>query len=344
MTCLAKNLLMIYLRKMSQLSIICLFLAWCLSPHFCNAQGLRGLEHKNDSAITTTLLTPEIGGIKQAVEVKTNDVNKPILLFVSGGPGSSMMNSSESFTATLRKRFTIVQWDQRDAGKTLKLNASPVAPSLELMQKDTLQIIEFIRKTYRKEKIYLLGSSWGNVLGFYIVKHHPEMLHAYYAVNPVVSQLASEKELLAILKRHLQENAEATRELAGVQIPFTRDEDLFYLRKWLFFKEGKTFATAEDFKVNFLQWSKRWSPVWNEVMQIDLPKSLAKVDIPTYFFVGGHDIQTSTNITQDYFLNIQAPKKERFLFEKSGHQIHQDEPQRFQDTIIRTLDEGEPGT
>ncbi|WFR82441.1 alpha/beta hydrolase [Janthinobacterium rivuli] len=284
-----------------------------------------------------TLLTPDIGGIKQFVEIKTDDSKKPVLLFLSGGPGSSMMKNADAFTAILKNRFTLVQWDQRDAGKTLKLNPSPSQPSVAQMEQDTYQVITFLQKELKQEKIYLLGSSWGNVLGFHIVKQHPELLHAYFAVNPVISQLASEKELLKTLKVHFKDNAVASQELGSITFPFTSDESMFYLRKWLFYKDGKEFATSEGFKTGFLQWSKTWSPVWNEVMNIDLPKTLQSVDCPVYFFVGKNDIQTSTRITQDYFEQLQAPRKGLFLFEQSGHQIHQDEPEKFQRSIIGTL-------
>ncbi|BBB68300.1 hypothetical protein UNDYM_4047 [Undibacterium sp. YM2] len=248
-----------------------------------------------------------------------------------------MINNAAAFTTILKERFTIVQWDQRDAGKTLKLNPSPIQPSVELMEKDTYEVIQFIRKELKQEKIYLLGSSWGNVLGFYIVKNHPELLHAYFASNPVISQLASEKELLAALKQHFKDNAIASAELASVNIPFKIDEDLLYLRKWLLYKEGKEFATSAEFKNGFLQWSKTWSPVWNAVMNMDLPKTLKEVDCPVYFFVGKNDIQTSAQITKDYFAQLKAPKKALFLFEHSGHQIHKDEAEKFQQTIISTL-------
>ena len=281
--------------------------------------------------------TPDIGGIKQVVEIKTDDANKPALLFLSGGPGSSMINNAASFTDKLKNHFTIVQWDQRDAGKTLKLNPSPTPPSLAQMESDTLEVINFVRTELKQQKIYLLGSSWGNVLGFHIVKTHPELLSAYFAVNPVISQLASEKELLETLKLHFKDNAAASDELAAVSLPFKTDEDLFHLRKWLFIKDGKAFASSAGFKSGFLQWSKSWSPVWNEVMAIDLNASLKKVDCPIYFLVGQNDIQTSTNITVRYAEALQAPRKELYLFEKSGHQIHQDEPEKFQATIIRTL-------
>lgn len=295
---------------------------------FCLAQAVK----------VDTILTPEIGGIKQAIEIKTDDSNKLILLFLSGGPGSSMMKNADSFTHILKNKFTIVQWDQRDAGKTLALNPSPVQPSVELMGKDTYEVINFLRKQLKQEKVYLLGSSWGNALGFYIVRNHPELLHAYFAVNPVISQLASEKELLTILKDHFKEDPVATKELASVHIPFTIDEDLFYLRKWLFYKDGKKNVTSDDFKKGFLQWSKTWSPAWNEVMKIDLPKTLKKVNCPIYFFVGKNDIQTSTAITKKYFEQVKAPKKDLFLFENSGHQIHKDEPELFQNRIMKTLE------
>ncbi|WP_423221795.1 alpha/beta fold hydrolase [Janthinobacterium rivuli] len=248
-----------------------------------------------------------------------------------------MMKNADAFTAILKNRFTLVQWDQRDAGKTLKLNPSPSQPSVAQMEQDTYQVITFLQKELKQEKIYLLGSSWGNVLGFHIVKQHPELLHAYFAVNPVISQLASEKELLKTLKVHFKDNAVASQELGSITFPFTSDESMFYLRKWLFYKDGKEFATSEGFKTGFLQWSKTWSPVWNEVMNIDLPKTLQSVDCPVYFFVGKNDIQTSTRITQDYFEQLQAPRKGLFLFEQSGHQIHQDEPEKFQRSIIGTL-------
>ncbi len=319
--------------------LLILFLAISIKSYKCSAQNNVAFRANFTSNKIDTLLFPTIGGIKQVIEIKTDNANKPILLFLSGGPGGSMMNNAASFTNILKNKFTIVQWDQRDAGKTLKLNPSPVPLSVEQMGSDTYQVIKFITKELNQEKIFLLGSSWGNVLGFYIVKNHPELLYSYFAVNPVISQLASEQELLKILKTHFKGNSIATKELASVKIPFKIDEDLFYLRKWLFNKDGKEFATSNEFKNDFLQFSKTWLPVWNEVLSIVLPKTLKSVNCPVYFFVGKTDIQTSTKITKEYFEKLKAPKKDLFLFEKSGHQIHQDEPEKFQNTILQLLEQ-----
>lgn len=257
--------------------------------------------------------------------------------FYQEGPGSSMIRGSELFTKELSTKFTIVHWDQRDAGKTLELNPSPRPPSISQMEQDVYQVVQFITKELKQNKVHLLGSSWGNVLGFYMVKYNYELWHAYYASNPIISQLASEKKILKILKSPFKENATASEELAKVKISFEIDEDLFYTRKWLFYKNGKAFANNEGFKKGFLQWSKTWSLAWNEVMTINLPKTLKEVQCPIYFFVGKNDIQTSPTITVNYFEDLKAPKKALFIFENSGHQIHQDEPKKFQDAIIGIL-------
>lgn len=85
-----------------------LVLALLFQFYECSSQS-KELKSENISHKIDILLTPEIGGIKQAIEIKTDDSNKPILLFLSGGLGSSMMNNANSFTNILKNKFTIVQ-------------------------------------------------------------------------------------------------------------------------------------------------------------------------------------------------------------------------------------------
>ena len=284
-----------------------------------------------------TILTVEIGGMKQFIEIKTDDSTRPVLLFLSGGPGGSMMNSANKYTNKLKAKFTIVQWDQRGAGKTLELYSAPIQPSVGQMVTDTYEVIQFITKKLKKKKIYLAGCSWGNILGFYIVKKHPEVLHSYIAINPVVSQMASEKLLLIRLKEVYKNNDVALKELYSVKIPFERAEDLFFIRKWLFYMDGKDYAIKDNFKHFFLEWTKTWFPVWQEVMNINLPKTLIEIKCPVYFFVGKDDIQTSTDITKNYFKDIKAPKKNLYLFEYSKHSIQESEPEKFQNILIENI-------
>src|SRR5271154_1559361 len=63
-----------------------------------------------------------IGGIEQWVSIRGADKRNPVLLLIHGGPGYVAMPMSWWFTHGWEEYFTVVQWDQRGAGKTYLLN------------------------------------------------------------------------------------------------------------------------------------------------------------------------------------------------------------------------------
>ena len=105
-----------------------------------------------------------------------------------------MMPESWTFQRPWEDFFTVVQWDQRGAGKTFSTaNRQPDASmSIDRMQADAEQLIEWLRATYGKKKIFVMGHSWGSVLGLKVAQHHPEWLYAYIGVGQVVNSLRNE--------------------------------------------------------------------------------------------------------------------------------------------------------
>jgi pimeloyl-ACP methyl ester carboxylesterase len=63
-----------------------------------------------------------IGGIEQWVTIRGWDRDNPVLLFLHGGPGDVTSHWTFALFAPWEKQFTVVQWDQRGAGKTLPKN------------------------------------------------------------------------------------------------------------------------------------------------------------------------------------------------------------------------------
>src|SRR3954465_8272293 len=105
-----------------------------------------------------------VGGIKQYIQIKGQDDAKPILLFLRGGPGGSLLRKTDQMTGKLQQHFVVVQWDQRETGETLKINKSPERLTLELFYNDTHELIDTLLKRFQKPKLYLAGYSWGSCL------------------------------------------------------------------------------------------------------------------------------------------------------------------------------------
>ncbi len=86
----------------------------------------------------------KIGGIQQWIQIKGARSENPILLFLHGGPGNSAISYARKFTAELQKNFVVVQWDQRECGKTLKLNPPNQPLSLGVVESDVLEMINYL--------------------------------------------------------------------------------------------------------------------------------------------------------------------------------------------------------
>jgi proline iminopeptidase len=136
----------------------------------------------------------DIGGIKQWISVRGNNPANPILLFIHGGPGSPMMPESWIFQRPWEDFFTVVQWDQRGSGKTFSASGRQpdTSMTLEQMQADTEQLIDLLRQTYGKKKIFLMAHSFGSVLGVRVAQHRPDALYAYIGVGQMVNARRNE--------------------------------------------------------------------------------------------------------------------------------------------------------
>lgn len=280
-----------------------------------------------------------VGGIKQMVSLQGNDRSKPLFLFITGGPGlPGIYDETSFFTKELKKHFIVVQWDQRNCGKTLKLNPSPVKLSVRLFEDDTHELVTSLLKQFHRQKLFLMGWSWGTVLGFYVADKYPNLLYAYMAVSPIVSQLESERILLKELKQKAlkQKNLRAIRELGQVQIPFANGLQNYYDRKWLLLFNGETLDDSTEFKKYFTENPEMMGLV-RASNNNNLMQSLPEIKCPVYFFIGRKDHQTNYLLAEQYYKELKAPKKELFWFEKSGHLIPKSEPGLMQNDVIRKV-------
>jgi len=280
-----------------------------------------------------------VGGIKQAVKIEGADRSKPLFLFITGGPGSEgIYDENKAYLDELKKFFTVVAWDQRNCGQTLKLNPSPVKLTVALFENDTHELVTALLNQFHQQKLFLMGWSWGTVLGFYMADKHPEQLYAYMTVSPAVNQWESERISLNELKQKAiaQKNKKAISELGKVNIPFESGEQNYYDRKWLSLLNGEDIGDTTEFRKYFTE-NEEMIALFKEANFINFTVSLPEINCPVYFFVGRNDHQTNYNISEKYYNELIAPKKDLFWFEKSGHLIPVTEPRLMQEVVIKKI-------
>ena len=136
-----------------------------------------------------------IGGIDQWISIRGQDHSNPVLLVIHGGPGSCY----SIFTPHLRgweKHFTVVQWDQRGAGKTYARQGSRGSGEISLKQlaSDGISVAEYLRARLHKERLFLLASSIGSTFGLQIARSRPDMFYAYIGTDQNVGMVRGRDE------------------------------------------------------------------------------------------------------------------------------------------------------
>lgn len=198
----------------------------------------------------------QIGGVDQWVSIRGVDRRNPILLYIHGGPGYVSMPTAWSQTRAWEDYFTVVHWDQRGAGKTYAAAADRDAMieslTYERMVNDAVEMLAWLRQEFAKERIFVLGQSWGSVLGVEIAQRHPDWLHAYIGVGQAADMLEGERRgyAWAMAQAHAENNAEAIAALEAIA-PYAVDgppstEHLLIQRRWLGHYGGVVYGRADS--------------------------------------------------------------------------------------------------
>jgi len=135
-----------------------------------------------------------INGAPQRVTIRGKDLNNPVLLRVTGGPGGFHTPAAyKVFGVDLEDLFTVCYWDQRGAGPAYNSSIPDSTITLDQIVKDGLTVTEFLIKKFNKDKVFIEGLSWGTTVSAYMVRKKPELFHAYIGIGQMANQPLSEQ-------------------------------------------------------------------------------------------------------------------------------------------------------
>ena len=279
-----------------------------------------------------------IGGIEQWVTIRGYDRNNPVLLFVHGGPGDVTNPWTFAIFAPWEKQFTVVQWDQRGAGRTLRKSGPSVAPTVTVarMMQDGIELSQYLRKHLGKDKIIVVCHSFGSILGVGMVRARPDLFYAYVGTGQVADETRNYSVAYGALleKAHAANNPEAIGDLTRVgPPPYKSGEGYSVQRKW-----ANGFEGADQFLLGTLGLtlvapggtvqdindsadgqglsSNRLVPQTTSMG----PKELGlEFSVPMFIFQGAEDFTTPTALARQYEKSIKAPQKAFVAIDGAGH-------------------------
>lgn len=308
-----------------------------------------------------------IGGIKQYIQVRGQDISNPVILILHGGPGSNMAYYSYYWQHDLEQNYTIVHWDQRGCGNTYYGNREAKKPDLDLLLSDLDELVDHICFEFNKKKVLLLGHSWGTFLGGIYAGKYPEKVSAYVAVSQMLDfkrseQVSAEEAVrLANMAGKTRDARKMRKMLEWLRTcqKLDRSEAAAFLKfrqlkeKYLPAQYGgmmgnlclfSPYMTFRDLKwmMSFDRRIESNSELYRGLLSdgsLSMYDYSLKYEIPVIIIAGDSDWTTPFSMARDYFNTLCAPDKKFIIIANTGHIPFIDKPKEFSEVLLAALSE-----
>ena len=307
----------------------------------------------------------EIGGIEQFMQIRGDDLNNPVVLWLHGGPGFPLTYMNWYYQGELEKDFTVACLEQRGCGRTYFKNGNAANASPDEMLSDIHEAVEYLKKRFHKDKVVIMGQSWGTVIGIKYTELHPENVAAYVGVGQV-TQFAKGKIYSARKAADLAEkqgntgDAERLRELAKAFEKITdienvsiKDLEEIILTSGKYLKsEGEmsgmkqitTALTSPHFNLNDAKWFLFASDTKNIIdsqtelidymyFGFDLSEIRLPENVPVLFVQGDCDYITPTDMVKAYCASVNSDTVRMVIIPDAGHTPFLDHPAAFCEAV-----------
>jgi len=302
-----------------------------------------------------------LGGIEQAIHIRGQGVNNPVIIWLHGGPGWNDTYNLSSFQNRMEHDYTFIRWDQRGSGRTYYRN--PDAPlSLNIQVSDLDDLVDYATVRFN-QPVYIIGHSWGSVLGITYASRHPEKIVGFVGVGQNVNmaentRLAIEAGIELAIQAGNLDDAEEMRTL------YERIKDIGFSDENYDFGDlalaqglpGRYHAPSGENVI----WDSMFSPYFNFTEQRQLISLMTNIyfnfgrnrslfneldsftpperlEVPVAFIMGSEDYVTNTSLAEDYFNRVEAPSKNFFIIEGAGHNLMLSQPNAFMKILYEAL-------
>jgi len=305
-----------------------------------------------------TLEKVRIGGCDQWILERSEDISNPVLLYLHGGPGTSQLTSNRRNTRHLEKYFTVVNWDQRGAGKSYRAIRDTGKMNIGQFVADTRELTLYLLAKFRQERLVLAGHSWGSIIAALTVSEYPELYHCFVGIGQAARMAEGEsvsyRWTLEQARKHRDRRAVAALVKMGPP-PYRGDwrKKTVTQRRYLERFGGEILASrngAFGLVIRSLLFSREYTLrdrvnyfrgilgsmqlLWPELLQVDLFETVPEFRVPVFLMEGRSDWECPYEIAESYFDWIKAPSKELIWFDRSAHLPNSEERDLFNEVMV----------
>jgi pimeloyl-ACP methyl ester carboxylesterase len=256
----------------------------------------------------------------------------------------------------------VVGWDQRGTGKSYPA-LDQESLTLDRAVADTIELTDYLRARFDEQKIYLLGESWGTILGVLAAQQRPDLYHAFIGSGQMVSVRETDRRLYFDLIAYAIQTGDTALadqmrsfgeppygSIFGNAFVFQHYDKLYqpydppqsYVRRgesagigpWGLL--GSEYTLVE--RVNALRGLADMNAVMYPQLQgIDFRRDVPRLEVPVYILDGQAELAARRDLALEWYEQVQAPQKRLFSFEAAAHSVAFEQFEAFQGIMTGTV-------
>ena len=127
-----------------------------------------------------------VGGHDLSMMIRGDSATLPVLLVLAGGPGGTELGAMRHHGQLLEHHFVVVTWDQRGTGRSYDQLDPTSSLTLDDAVSDTVELTRYLITRFAKDQVYLLGQSWGALLGVLAAQREPRLYATFIGSGQMV--------------------------------------------------------------------------------------------------------------------------------------------------------------
>jgi pimeloyl-ACP methyl ester carboxylesterase len=270
-----------------------------------------------------------------------------------------MLNEVPAFgrALSLEDDFTVIYWDQRACGRSLRSADAARGLSLQAMVGDTERLLALLCDRFDGPAV-VAGFSMGATTAALTAARRPDLVAALVTVGMDIDGPAAEDSAyrFVLAAAHARNNRRAIRQLEAIGPPPHLEPSQFATRaRWVInfggVRTGHTYNSMNRALLVSLLRSPDYSlpdtvrairgitaaqaALVPELAVLDLTHTLTRLDTPIVMAQGRHDQVAPPSVAERYAGLLEAPHKQLVWFEHSAHLPHLEEPERFRQLLAQ---------